>query len=133
MAALNTCRPTQLLILHIIKFLIYTLCFCGPAHNSLVLNSRVVKISTHDRCWFLYLFLPLMLHHFVKGVLFFNLVRGRFSYSATKIRFYSLVFCTALCINVNISGCCKTPTNFSDGTGKRKLANVPTVSSSIIS
>lgn len=55
MAALNKCNPTQLLILHIIKFLIYTLCFHGPTHNSLVLNSWVVKTNTLDKCWSLYL------------------------------------------------------------------------------
>lgn len=54
MAALNKCNPAQLLILHIIKFLIYTLCFHGPTHNSLVLNSWVVKTNTLDKCWFLY-------------------------------------------------------------------------------
>lgn len=45
MAALNKCNPAQLLILHIIKFLIYTLCFRGPTHNSLVLNSRGIKTN----------------------------------------------------------------------------------------
>lgn len=55
MAALNKCNPAQLLILHIIKFLIYTLCFHGPTHNSLVLNSWVVKTNTLDKCWSLYL------------------------------------------------------------------------------
>lgn len=45
MAALNKCNPAQLLILHIIKFLIYTLCFRGPTHNSLVLNSRGIKTT----------------------------------------------------------------------------------------
>lgn len=55
MAALNKCNPAQLLILHIIKFLIYTLCFHGPTHNSLVLNSWVVKTNTLDKCGLLYL------------------------------------------------------------------------------
>lgn len=38
-------QPTAALILHIIKFLIYTLCFRGPTHNSLVLNSRGIKTN----------------------------------------------------------------------------------------
>lgn len=53
MAALNKCNPAQLLILHIIKFLIYTLCFRGPTHNSLVLNSRGIKTTARwapERC-----------------------------------------------------------------------------------
>lgn len=114
MAALNKCNPTQLLILHIIKFLIYTLCFHGPTHNSLVLNSWVVKTNTLDKCWSLYL-------------LFFG---WQFSFSLPHFKlnikkgFWSWSWCFLHPLKKNLSDYCSATTDFTDR-GRSRGRGIP--------
>lgn len=112
MAALNKCNPAQLLILHIIKFLIYTLCFHGPTHNSLVLNSWVVKTNTLDKCWSLYLL-------FFGWQFSFSLPQSQ-TPNSTLRKLSDLVCLVYLPPPRKTSEYCSVPTDFTDGGWSRE-------------